>query len=107
MKDRSERIQIEPKELKAICKEYEYDDDPFCDEDDRVHDLKHALSKLERSDYIIFCLYLEYQSERKVAEILGCSRTPVSRTLKRIKEEILRYYDLESDNNNPPDSVGD
>lgn len=88
-----DEIKIGRGELKEICKEYEYDDDPFNDEEEKVHKLKYALSKLERSDFIIFCLYMEYQSERKVGEILGCSRTPVSRTLRRIKEEIRKIYD--------------
>lgn len=87
-----EKINIDPKELKAICKEYEYDPDIMNDEDERVHELKYALSLLDRSDFIIFCLYMELQSERKVADILGCSRTPVSRTLKRIKEQIMTNY---------------
>ena len=103
---KTENIKIGRGELKEICKEYEYDPDPFNEEDERVHRLKQALSKLERSDFIIFCLYMEYQSERKVGEILGCSRTPVSRTLRRIKEEIKRNYDdIEDADTNTTDGV--
>ena len=81
-------IKITAEELRSICKEYEYDDDVMNDEDERIHRLKKAMSLLDRSDYIIICLYAHFQSERKVAECLGCSRTPISRILKEIRGKI-------------------
>lgn len=83
-------INIKGEEIKAIMAEYEFNDDTIFEEDERVYKIKEALTKLEPADKIIWCLYMEFQSERKVAKILGCSRTPVNRALKRIKEEIKK-----------------
>lgn len=81
--------QINPKELKAICKEYEFDEEEAIWEEDRVYKIKKAMSELDRGDYILFCLYMELQSERKVAKQLGVSRTPINKAVKRIKNEII------------------
>lgn len=82
-------MMVEAKELRAICKEYEFDpEDAIFEEDERVYDIKKALQKIDKADYIIFCLYMELQSERKVANQLGVSRTPINRAIKRIKNEV-------------------
>ena len=78
-------------ELKRMLKDYEYDPvTEFWDEegDERAWDIKRALSQLDVSERLIFVLYLETQSERELGQLLGCSRTPVSRELKKIKEKI-------------------
>lgn len=88
-------IRIDPKELKAICKEYEFDPDTaLFEEDERVYDIKEALTKIDRADFIIFSLYMEMQSERKVAKQLGVSRTPINRAIKRIKQQIRDLIDV-------------
>lgn len=84
-------IQISKEEIIKICKEYEYDEDAHMmvdEEDERPFLIKKAMAKLDRADFIIFCLYMEYQSERKVAALLGCSRTPLHSTLVKIKNKI-------------------
>lgn len=87
-------IQIDPKELKAICKEYEFDEETaLFEEDERVYNIKKALTKIDRADFIIFSLYMEMQSERKVAKQLGVSRTPINRAIKRIKQQIRDLMD--------------
>ena len=87
-------IRIDPKELKAICKEYEFDKETaIFEEDERVYDIKEALTKIDRADFIIFSLYMEMQSERKVAKQLGVSRTPINRAIKRIKQQIRDLMD--------------
>ncbi len=92
MKERVGSIKITPNELKAICKEYEYDEEAHMmieeGEDERPHLIKKAMTYLDRADYIIFCLYMEYRSERKVASLLGCSRTPLHNLLDKIKKQI-------------------
>ena len=78
-------------ELKRMLKDYEYDTvTEFWDEDgdERAWDIKRALSQLDVSERLIFVLYLETQSERELGQLLGCSRTPVSREWKKIKEKI-------------------
>lgn len=93
MKDRLNNINITAKELKAICKEYEYDAEAhlLSEDDERPFLIKKAMSKLDKSDYIIFCLYMEYKSERKVAQLLGCSRTPLHNNIVKTKEQIKNY----------------
>ncbi len=86
-------ITIEPSEVKAICSEWEFDEDNKVFYSPQEYKMRKAMSMLEKSDYIIFCLYMEFQSERKLASILGCSRTPVNRAIKRIRDEIKIYYD--------------
>ena len=81
--------QINPKELKAICNEYAFDEEQaLWEEDRRVYAIKKALSQIDKADYIIWCLYMELQSERKVAKQLGVSRTPINKAIKRIKNLI-------------------
>lgn len=98
MKDRINNINITAKELKAICKEYEYNEEAHLmldeGEDERPHLIKKAMTHLDKSDYIIFCLYMEYKSERKVASLLGCSRTPLHSAIVKTKEEIKEYLCL-------------
>lgn len=84
-------ITLNGDELKRMLKDYEYDPvTEFWDEDgdERAWDIKRALSQLDVSERLIFVLYLETQSERELGQLLGCSRTPVSRELKKIKEKI-------------------
>ena len=92
MKRKIDSIDITAKELKAICKEYEYDEEAHLlldeGEDERPHLIKKAMSQLDKSDYIIFCLYMEYKSERKVASVLHCSRTPLHTELVKITQRI-------------------
>lgn len=94
MRDKIGNINITAKELKAICKEYEYSEEAHLlldeGEDERPHLIKKAMSLLEKSEYIIFCLYMEYRSERKVASILNCSRTPIHNELDKIKKKIIK-----------------
>ena len=85
-------ISISPEELRAICKEYEFDEDKdMFEEDERLYQAKKALSRLEKSEYIIYCLYLNFQSERKVASLLGVSRTPINREIHKITEKLKSF----------------
>lgn len=84
-------VSLNGDELKRMLKDYEYDPvTEFWDEDgdERAWDIKRALSQLDVSERLIFILYLEVNSERELGQLLDCSRTPVSRELKKIKEKI-------------------
>lgn len=86
--------QVNPKEVKDICREYEFDrENAIFEEDERVYEIKQALSKIDKADYIIWCLYMELQSERKVAKQLGVSRTPVNKAIKRIRQTVIEIMD--------------
>lgn len=90
MKKTEININITSKELKAICGEYTYDKEAHLLEegDERPHLIKLALSQIDRADFIIWCLYMEFGSERKVANLLNCSRTPIHNCLERIKSKL-------------------
>lgn len=83
-------LKISPEELRAIMKEYEYDDDVMNDEDERVRKVKRAMTKLQMADRIIFCLYMELGASRKVGMVLGVSHSTILKEVNRIKREI-RY----------------
>lgn len=88
-------IKITTNEVKNICSQFSIDDDSIMTDTDEMLQLKKAMSKLDRSDFIIMSLYAELASERNLATILGVSRTPINKELKRIRK-ILKGY-LEDD----------
>ena len=85
------------RELKAIVAEYTYDEDErFSDEllpepkrSDKEWETIRALNKVNKSDFIIYCLYLNYGSARRVGKLLGTSHAPVTRLLRRVEDEIM------------------
>ena len=85
------------RELKAIVAEYTYDEDArFSDEllpepkrSDKEWETIRALNKVNKSDFIIYCLYLNYGSARRVGKLLGTSHAPVTRVLRRVEDEIM------------------
>lgn len=83
------QISLTHKEVKMICEDYTIKEGDNLIYDDEHYNYLLALSKLDKSDFILFCLYAHYQSERKVAKILGMSRTPIHSQLKKIREQIL------------------
>lgn len=83
-------LKISPEELRAIMKEYEYDDDVMNDEDERVRKVKRAMTKLKMADRIIWVLYMELGASRKVGACLGVSHSTILKEVNRIKREI-RY----------------
>jgi DNA-directed RNA polymerase specialized sigma subunit len=82
-------IKISANELKEILKEYEYEDNVMTEDDPRVTSIKWALSQIPDADRIIYCLWLDQESSRKVGKILGVSHSTILKELKRIKNEIL------------------
>lgn len=87
-------IKITPDELRAIMKEYEYDPDPMNDEDERSLAIKKSMTKLLEAERIIFCLYMELGSSRKLGKFLGgISHSTVLKEINRIKEKIRLNMD--------------
>ena len=82
-------MNVKPEELKAIMADYDFNSDIMCEDDDKVREIKYALTKLPLADKIIFCLQTDIQSVRKVSKILGVSYTTVFNEFKRIKKEII------------------
>ena len=83
-------IDITPDELHTIMKDYEYDPDVMNDEDERSLAIKWAISRLPEAEKIIWCLYMELQSSRKLGQILGgVSHSTILKEINRIKESII------------------
>ena len=86
----SQIIDITPDELHSIMKEYEYDPDIMNEEDERSLNIKIALSRLPEADKIIWCLYMELGSSRKLGQLLGgISHSTVLKEINRIKTDIM------------------
>lgn len=77
---------IKPSELRNIMAQFEPD---MLTDNEETYKIKEAIQHLEKSDSIIFSLYAELESERKVAEMLGVSRSPIHKILTKIKQQIL------------------
>ena len=86
--------EITPKEIKDVLKEYEYDSDIMNDEDPRVLAIKEALAQVPPADKIMFCMYLELGSSRRLGKFLGgISHSTVLKEIKRIKNNIISIMD--------------
>lgn len=81
-------IDIKPQELRNILEQFKPD---MLRDNEDLYKYKDALSNLEKSDQIIFSLYAELESERKVAELLGVSRSPIHKIITNIRKQILEY----------------
>lgn len=90
-------IDITPKELKNILEQFKPD---MLRDTEEFHIYKKALESLPKSDQIIFCLYAELESERKVAELLGVSRSPIHKLITTIRKKILEYDDIDKPTDN-------
>lgn len=72
-----------------IMKEYEPINDIWSEEDEIVDRLKRKIKKLCDSDRILFIMYCEMASYRKMAEYLKCSHSLIGSEIKRIKRILL------------------
>ena len=86
--------------LNKVLDEYKPDNSIWRDYDDDVLMLKEAISSLSDSDRIIFVMYAEYGSLRKVGKQLGVSHSIIYKNIMRIKKEIYDYIKTNSDYDN-------
>lgn len=77
--------------LKRVMEDYEPDESIMREYDDTILILKKALQSLDDADRIIFVLYCEYGSLRKVGKQLGVSHSIIYKNISRIKKEIYGY----------------
>lgn len=77
--------------LKRVMEDYVPDESIWNEDDDRVLNLKRAMNVLEESDRIIFTLYCEYGSLRKVGKRLGVSHSIIYKNIRRIKLQMLDW----------------
>lgn len=79
------QINLLPKEIREIVKEYTTITN---EDDDKMLCIKQTLLDIDKADLIVFCLYTHFQSERKTAELLGVSRTPIHSLIMEVKNKI-------------------
>lgn len=79
------QVNLSHKEIKELIKEYTTIDE---EDDDFMLSIKTTLQELDKADLIVFCLYTHLQSERKTAELLGVSRTPIHSLVMEVKNKI-------------------
>lgn len=79
------QVNLSHKEIKELIKEYTTITD---DDDDFMLSIKTTLQELDKADLIVFCLYTHLSSERKTAELLGVSRTPIHSLVMEVKNKI-------------------
>ena len=79
------QVNLSHKEIKELIKEYTTITD---DDDDFMLSIKTTLQELDKADLIVFCLYTHLSSERKTAELLGVSRTPIHSLVMDVKNKI-------------------
>lgn len=89
---------IDKEYIKTLDEFYGYDQDRYMmdeESDPRCHLIRRYVSTLPPAERVIFMIYMDQGSEDKTGRMLGCSRTPVHKVVRRIKDN-LRLYLLEN-----------
>lgn len=73
--------------LMQLREDLRTDDSIFAD--DYMERIKGAVNSLSVDDKMMFLLYVELRSYRKVGKLLNCSHTLVGGEISRIRKEIL------------------
>lgn len=81
---KQQKIKISPQEVKNIVSQYEINEN----DTDETYAIKNAMNKIELSDKIIYCLYLELETKTSLSDVLGISRISTTRIIKNIENEI-------------------
>lgn len=96
MKHKELKLEVSATEIRNILSQYIPNE---LTDTEEVYNIKKAMQKLDKSDLIIYTLYLELQSERKTAQLLGISRTPLHSIVARVKNEIIEHINEDKDGN--------
>lgn len=86
--------------LNKIMEGYKPDESIWREYDDDILMIKRAMNNLGDGDRVIFLLYCEYGSLRKVAKQLGVSHSIIYKNIKRIKLEMYDYIKSNSNSSN-------
>lgn len=86
--------------IREIIEEYKPDNSIWREDDDIVDKIKRSIENLDDADKIIFILYCETGSLRKVGKTIGVSHTTIYKEIKRIKNRILYDIGFINDNDN-------
>lgn len=77
--------------LNRVMEDYEPDETIWREYDDDILNIKQAMDSLSDADRIIFALYCEYGSLRKVGKQLGVSHSIIYKNIRRIKLQMLDW----------------
>lgn len=80
---------------KDLLPDYEWQEDIFTQEDDRVEAVKRIVFRsrcLTLGERIIILSYIDCQSFRKLGAALGIGKETCRRLVSRIREKILEEY---------------
>lgn len=78
---------------RQVKREYAFDPSPMNDEPEKVRRVKEIIdTKLSDVDRILFVMYCEAGSLRKLAKRMGFSHTAINKEIKRIRQLILDEY---------------
>lgn len=81
-----------------VMNEYIPNEDIFSEDDENMYKIKKAIDALPQADKIIFVMYCETGSLRKVGKELGVSHTIIYKEITRIKRKIYDYIKTNSNN---------
>ena len=86
--------------INKVLDEYKPDNSIWREYSDDVLMLKEAINNLSDADRIIFVMYAEYGSLRKVGKQLGVSHSIIYKNIMRIKKQIYDFIRTNSDYDN-------
>lgn len=84
--------------LNRVMEDYQADESIWREYSDTVLNIKQAMDALSDADRIIFALYCEYGSLRKVGKQLGVSHSIIYKNIRRIKLQMLEWIKNNTDN---------
>lgn len=84
--------------LNRVMEDYEPDETIWREYDDDILNIKQAMDSLSDADRIIFALYCEYGSLRKVGKQLGVSHSIIYKNIRRIKLQMLEWIKNNTEN---------
>lgn len=82
----------EKRNIKDFLKDYEFDNSIWNDDEEKIYYIKRALEVIKNNktaDYLIFMMYVEDGSLRKVGRRINVSHTIIYKMIKEIRNNIL------------------
>lgn len=79
---------VTKEEIRLIKEDYQFDDSIFNDQDEITREAFKIVSELPEPDKLLFVLYTEFGTYKKVGEILNVSSVTVGKEIKKIQQHI-------------------
>lgn len=86
--------------INKVMESYKPDNSIWREYNDDILILKKAMDNLNDADRIIFVLYCEYGSLRKVGKELGVSHSIIYKNISRIKRQMYDYIKVNGTEDN-------